>query len=516
MADTHVVGIDIGTTGAKAAVFALDGRLVSSAYTEYACVYPRPNWVEQDVDAIVAAAIDCCRRAVQESRLGAGGIAAVSFSAQRCCSVFVDAQGRLVRPMISWQDNRAHEEVEEIQKRIPADEFYDITGMPLNTTWMVSKIMWVRSHEPENWKRVSKVVQLQDYALKVMGAAEFFDDVSDAGFYGLWDPYRFDWSDRLLGLLGLDRSLFPKPSASGTRVGSVSAAAAAKAGLAPGTPLCIGAGDQNSAAVGAGVVRKGFLSVSLGTGGLAAAYLDTPFRDPNRKAMVDNHAVYGKWQLEGLQAGAAGVFRWFRDEVAALEKESAASSGANVYETLNAMIAKTPPGAKGLVLLPYLASATTPRWNPHARGSLLGLTFAHDRACMARAFMEGITLEVRDMVNSMVSAGIPIEHVRILGGATKSEVWNQMQADVYNRPVQTLKMTDAALMGAALFAAVGIGAFRDIPQGTEAMVRVDAQYSPNPKTAAVYDEIYDIYCRAYDALEAGGIFRALARLQAGD
>ena len=377
MGDTHVVGIDIGTTGAKAAVFALDGRLVSSAYSEYTCSYPRPNWVEQDVDHIVGQAIDCCRRAVAESRMDAAEIAAVSFSAQRCCSVFVDAAGKLVRPMIGWQDNRAHEEAEEIGRRIPADEFYDITGMPLNTTWMVSKILWVRKHEPENWKRITKVVQLQDYALKMMGAEEFFDDVSDAGFYGLWDPYAFDWSDKLLSLLGLNRSLFPRPSASGTRIGSVSAAAAARSGLKPGTPLCIGAGDQNSAAVGAGVVRKGFLSVSLGTGGLAAAYLDEPFRDPNRKAMVDNHAVYGKWQLEGLQAGAAGVFRWFRDEIAAMEKEAAGASGKNVYDTLNGMIAKTPPGAKGLVLLPYLASATTPRWNPHARGTLLGLTFAH-------------------------------------------------------------------------------------------------------------------------------------------
>jgi xylulokinase len=292
----------------------------------------------------------------------------------------------------------------------------------------------------------------------------------------------------------------------------VSPAAAERCGLKAGTPLCVGAGDQNSAAIGAGIVHKGYLSVSLGTGGLAAAYLDTPFRDPNRKAMVDNHAVYGKWQLEGLQSGAAGVFRWFRDEIAALEKEKA---GKNVYDRLNEMIASTPPGAKGLVLLPYLASATTPRWNPHARGTLLGLTFAHDRASLARCFMEGITLEVRDMVNSMAASGIPIEQVRILGGATKSELWNQMQADVYNRPVETLKMTDAALMGAALCAAVGIGEFPGIAEGAEHMVQVDKKYTPDPKRAGLYDEIYGIYCLAYEALEEKGVFQALARLQAG-
>ena len=515
MAHQYVAGIDIGTTGAKAAIFSCDGLLLASAYAEYACSYPQPNWVEQDVDLIVGKAIECCRRAIADSHLNPSEISSVAFSAQRCCSIFLDAKGGLVRPMISWQDNRAHREVEEIARALPADEFYDITGMPLNTTWMVSKILWVRNHEPENWERVAKVVQLQDYALKALGAEGFFEDVSDAGFFGLWDPYAFDWSDRLLTLLRISRSIFPVPSASGSRVGAVSASAAERSGLTQGTPLCVGAGDQNSAAVGAGIVRKGFLSVSLGTGGLAAAYLDTPFRDPHRKAMIDNHAVYGKWQLEGLQAGAAGVFRWFRDEIAALEKESAAASGKNVYDMLNEMIEKTPPGAKGLILLPYLASATTPRWNPHARGSLLGLTFAHDRACLARCFMEGITLEVRDMVNSMSRAGIAIDTVRILGGATKSDTWNQIQSDVYNRPVETLKMTDAALMGSAIFAAVGIKAFADIPEGTERMVRVDRTFSPDAARARLYDEIYEVYCGAYEALEEKGIFRALAKLQGG-
>jgi xylulokinase len=513
MAKQYVAGIDIGTTGAKAAIFDLDGRLVASAYTEYTCIYPKPNWVEQDVQLIVDKAIDCCRRAVAQSGVDPADIASVSFSAQRCCSIFLDAKGGVVRPMISWQDNRAHEEVAEIESKISAAEFYDITGMPLNTTWMVSKLMWVRRHEPSNWEKVTKVVQLQDFALREMGADGFFEDASDTGFFGLWDPYALAWSDRLCSLLAFPRSLFPQVIASGTKVGAVSAAAAERSGLLKGTPLCVGAGDQNSAAVGAGIVRKGYLSVSLGTGGLAAAYVDVPFRDPNRKAMVVNHAVYGKWQLEGLQAGAAGVFRWFRDEIAALEKQEATAGGKDPYELLNAMIEGTPPGAKGLVLLPYLASATTPRWNPHARGTILGLTFAHDRACLARCFMEGITMEVRDMISAMLASGIPIDTVRILGGATKSALWNQMQSDVYNRPVATLKMTDAALMGSAICAAVGVGAFADIVEGTGRMVKVDRTYTPDAGRARLYDEVYSVYCSAYEALEEKGVYAALARLQ---
>ena len=184
-----------------------------------------------------------------------------------------------------------------------------------------------------------------------------------------------------------------------------------------------------------------------------------------------------------------------------------------MYQILNELVAEVPAGARGLAMLPYFASAKTPRWNPYARGVIAGLSFSHDRKCLARAFMEGITMEVKDMLQSMLASGIQIDNVHILGGPTKSPLWNQMQADMYNRPVQTLKTTDAAPLGAAICGGVGIGEFSSIQDGAFRMVKIDETYEPKSDTAALYNDLYDIYCALYEGLEEKGVFTKLAFFQ---
>lgn len=513
MPEKYLAGIDIGTTGSKATIYDLKGNAVASAYEEYTCSYPKPNWVDQDAAFIVSSSMRSTQKAVAQSNLSPKDICSVSFSAQRCCSIFVDKDGNILRPMISWQDARTVDEVGDIAAKISAEKFYEITSMPLNTLYILTKMLWVRKNEPEIWGKVHKVIQLQDYTLRRWGVDGYYNDISDTGFYGLWNPFEFSWSDLLLDLFELDKGILPEPTQSGTQVGVVSKEVSNKTGIAEGTPICVGLGDQNSAAVGAGIVKPGYLSVSLGTGCLAAAYLDSPFRDPNGKSMVTNHATYGKWQLEGIQMGSAGVYRWFRDEIAKLEKLNAEKSGKDVYVLFDEMIATVPPGAKGLLLLPYFASAATPRWNSNARGVIAGLTFAHDTACLARCFMEGITLEIRDLLSALFNSGLEITKVRILGGPTKSALWNQMQADIYNRSVETLKNTDAAVLGAAISAGVGVGIFNEFEEGVSEMISVGQEYHPNEENVKLYDELYHVYCKMYEGLEEKGVFDLLARMQ---
>jgi len=368
-------------------------------------------------------------------------------------------------------------------------------------------------NEPGIWEKTDKVIQLQDFTLKAFGAQNYMVDVSDAGFYGLWDTNKYEWSSKILGLLEIDKNLLPQPMPSGTKVGIISKYISEKSGFAEGMPICVGAGDQNSAAIGAGIVYNGFASVSMGTAGNANAYLDSRFRDPFGKSMIVNHAIYGKWEIEGHQAGAAGVFRWFRDEIGTLEKFQAEKNNQNVYRILDELIVKTPPGARGLVFLPYLASATAPRWNPDARGILAGLAFSHDRGCLARTFLEGITLEMKDILTSMINSGVKISNVRLTGGASKSLVWNQIQSDTYNLAVETLKVTDTAVVGAAIMGGVGVGVFKDIKDGVEQMVRVDQKFEPNSKNAEIYAELYSIYCSIYEGLEEKKVFTRLSKLQ---
>lgn len=509
----YLAGIDIGTTGAKAAIFNLEGKMISSGYNEYTCFYPKPNWVEQDPKMIIEKAMNSIKEAILKSNINSKDIVSVSLSTQRSCTIFIDEKGKPLRPMISWQDNRASEEVNEIASKIDSKEYYDITGLPNNTTWLLSKILWIRKNEPDIWKKVRKVIQLQDYALKAFGAEEYYNDIPDAALSGFYDGNKFDWCDKLLKLFDIDKALLPKPIAPGKKIGVISKTVSEKTGFAEYTSLCIGAGDQNSAAVGAGVVHEGYLSVSIGTAANVIAYLAKPYRDPNCKNMVTTHAIFGKWQLEGYQAGAASIYRWFRDEIATLQKAYALETNKDAYEIINELVQKAPVGAKGLLLLPFFASATSPRWNPFARGIIMGLTLAHNKECLARAFMEGITLGIKDMIVCILSSGINIDNIRILGGPTKSALWNQMQADIYCKPVETLKVTDAALLGAAILAGVGAEIFNDIQEGVKKMVKIDKKYEPIKKNVKIYNDLYNLYCEVYESLEEKDIFKKIARLQ---
>lgn len=508
----YLLGIDVGTTGSKAIVFDLAGKALASGYREYSCIYPNPNWVEQDVDLLCRSAMEACKEAIAKAGIDPADVLSASISAQRCCLVLVDKDGNALK-MISWMDNRAIAEVEEINKIMGAEAFYKVSGMPLGTTWLLPKILWVRNNEPQIWDKTVRMVQLHDYALKAFGSDDYYSDEPDCAFWGFWNTDKIDWDEAMLEQFNLDKKMLPAVYPTGTKIGAVSRQAAAASGLLEGTPLSIGAGDQNCAAIGAGVVKAGMASISIGTGGLATVFMSQPFRDPKGKAMVTNHARHGTWQMEGLQNAAAGIFRWFRDEIAALEKEHADRDGGNIYDILDDMIAASPVGAKGLVLLPYYASAGSPRYDPYARGTLLGLTFAHSRADLARAFMEGITMEQRDIMTSMVETGIPVETVRIMGGATKSEVWNQMQADIYGRPVETLQVSDAAVLGAAMAAAVGAGLFKDITEAAGQLVKPAKRYEPDPEKTRKYDALYAIYCQAYEALAASGAFKSLSAFQ---
>lgn len=510
--EKYALGIDVGTTGTKAIVFDLSGREKGKAYREYACEYPQPNWVEQDAGILREAVFDVCASAVQNAGVDKEEIVSMGVSAQRCCVLFIDNRGEVMK-MISWMDNRADEEVAVLKKEIGMMKYYNITGLPLSTTWILPKILWMKKNEPEIWRRSRRIVQLHDYILHCLGADDYYTDEPDAAFWGFWETNQLKWNENMLKMFHIKEEMLPQVRASGTCIGKVPLGIAEKLGLSGRTSLCVGAGDQNCAAIGAGVVRPGLASVSLGTGGLTTVFTSNPYRDPRGKTMVTNSAVHGNWQLEGLQNGAAGVFRWFRDEIAALEKYEAERDGLDPYVRLNRMIEQSPPGGRGLVFLPYLASAASPRYDQNARGSLIGLTFQHTRGDIARAVIEGITLEQKDILTYMWRAGIRFEYINIMGGATKSEIWNQLQADCYGYPVKTLQVTDAAAMGAAICACIGAGIFKDVAAAVDAMVKTDRTYNPNPDMTALYDESYRMYCDAYEGLAATKVFERIVKRQ---
>lgn len=510
----YLAGIDVGTTGARCAIVDLEGNIVASEYREYGATYPKPGWVEQDLDEMVEKTMEACLVTMTGSGIPAGEIAAIGFSTQRSVTVPVKENGAKVRPMLSWQDARTGAEVGDMLKLIDAGKYYDISGMPMGTTWIITKVLWMRKNEPDLYANTFKFVQNQDAVLKAFGADDFFTDVSDMGFYGVWDVGKVAWSKELCDLFQVTPEMFGKPTPAGTQVGTITPGVAAKTGFAVGTPICVGAGDQNCGVVGMGSIKSGMATVTLGTAGLAILSLDK--RIPGFGGMmITNHAMPGMWEMEGLSNAAASSYRWFRDVIGTYEKELEKQNGKSAYEYLNELAKQAPVGSKGLLYLPYLGTAATPRWNANARSAFIGMSFAHGRSEMTRAVLEGVVLEIRDMMDGWIKAGVTPDVIRIGGGATKSAFWNQIQADVYGRPVQTLKVGESTVLGAALLGGVGAGVFNSIEDGVNQLVHVTGEVEPNMSNHKVYEELYQAYVKVYDGLTTAGAFDQLAGLQAG-
>jgi xylulokinase len=332
-------------------------------------------------------------------------------------------------------------------------------------------------------------------------------------FYGVWDVHRADWNLSLLERLDLRPEQFGRPTLPGTCVGKIERAVAERTGFAAGTPLCVGAGDQNCSVLGMGAIQPGLATVTLGTAGLAILATERPLAGFGGM-MITHHAAPGMWEVEGLSNAAAASLRWYRDVIATSEKQLAAAGGPDAYEQLDELAATAPPGSRGLLYLPYLATAATPRWNPQARAAFVGLSFAHGRAEMTRAVMEGVVLEIRDMFEQWTSAGLSIRSLRIGGGATRSKLWNQIQADVYGRPVETLRVGESAVLGAAILGGVGTGVFASIEEGVAAMVHVTDRLEPDPQRHRRYEDLYHAYVQTYEGLSSSGAFDSLTRIQA--
>jgi len=457
-----------------------------------------------------------CREAVGKARIHPQDIVGIGLATQSGSVILLDAEGRLVRPMISWLDRRSLAEIEEIQTCIPSGEYYEITGrLPSGSEWILPDLLWLRKHEPDNWRRTAKVLQLQDVALHAYGDEGYHEDIPECGKFGLWDVRKVAWSDTLLSLFEIDPAILPEPALCGTMVARIPKRVAQQTGFAEGTPVSVGGRDTILFGVGAGLVEPGIACVNLGTSGVLAAFMAEPYMDASSGMVVNNHAMPGRWQMEGIVPTAGACYRWFRDNLGTIEEAEADERGLEPYALLNALAAEAPVGCNSILFLPYLAGSYAPYWDARLRACYLGLGLFHDRACMARAVMEGVAMHMRKVIDCMEAVGVRIEKLRILGGATSSPLWNQIQADVYGRPCEKLRETrDATALGAAILGGVGARVFRDIPEGVRSMVRVAEQIDPIEGNVPVYDSLFEIFTSAVDLLREGGVFRALSEMQA--
>jgi xylulokinase len=496
----YLLGIDVGTTSTRALLIAEDGTVVASHATEYPLSTPRPNWAEQDPLDWWAAACDSTRAALAQAGVDGGDVAAVGLSGQMHGSVFLDGGDEVIRPAILWCDQRTARQCATITETVGERDVIAETLNPVLTGFTAPKIVWLRDEEPEHYARVRRVLLPKDYVrLRLTG--EYATEVSDASGTSLLNVPERRWSDIMLDRLEIPREWLPEVYESPEVTGTISAQAAAETGLAPGTPVVGGGGDQAAGAVGNGIVRPGVVSVTTGTSGVVFAHLDEPAMDERLRTHTFCHAVPGKWHVMGVMLSAGGSLRWMRDTLCGAEIEVARGLGMDPYEIMTGEAAGAPVGSEGLVFLPYLTGERVPHPDPNARGVFFGLSLRHTKAHMIRAVLEGVAYGLRDSFEIIAAMGVEIAEVRASGGGARSELWRQIQTDVTGYPHCTVNVDEGPAYGAALLAAVAAGTFGSVEEACAATIRVVDAPAVNADDHALYTKWHGLYQQLYPRLE---------------
>ncbi len=496
-----LLGIDIGTSGTKVILTDEDGSIVASATETYPLRTPHPNWAEQDPRDWWAATVAAIQGACGSGGVKAADIGCVGLTGQMHGLVLLDEKGDVLRPAILWCDQRTAEECRWITGAVGgAARLRELTCNPALTGFTAPKVIWVRDHEPELYGKIRKILLPKDY-IRFKLTGEYATEVSDASGTLLFDVKGRRWSRDVLNTLGIPEDWLPRCHESPEVTGRVTREAARETGLAEGTPVVGGGGDQAAGAVGSGIVKPGAISVTVGTSGVVFAYMDEPALDAEGRLHTFCHAVPGKWHAMGVTLGAGGSMRWFRDTLCEAEAAVGRCAGIDPYELITAEAAQAGPGCEGLVFLPYVAGERTPYPDPNARGVFFGLSLRHTKAHMARAVMEGVAFSLRDCLELVKALGVSMEEVRVSGGGARSALWRQIIADVFGAPLVTLKVTEGPAYGAALLAGVGIGVYGSVVEACEKTIKPAGVTEPNPPVVALYEEYYGLYRALYPQLK---------------
>ncbi|NLF01896.1 MAG: xylulokinase [Anaerolineales bacterium] len=499
MTRRYVLAHDLGTTGNKAVLYDQNGRMAGSATVAYATEYAHPGWAEQDPEDWWRAVCDSTRRLLHEADVAPSELACVAFSGQMMGCVPVDRRARPLRKAIIWADQRAVAQERWVAERVAPADVYRITGHRLSASYSLCKLLWLRDHQSEVYRSAHKFLHAKDAMIARLTGA-FVTEPSDASGTNLYDLMNGSWSAPIVDALGLNSEQLPSLRRSIDVVGEVSAEAAEQAGLALGTPVVAGGGDGPCAATGAGVVREGAAYNYIGASSWIALASRQPIWDPAQRTFTFGHVVPGMMMPTGTMQAAGTSYQWARDQLCHLERNQAESVGESVYALMDEAARRSPPGANGLLFLPYLLGERSPRWNPRARGAFVGLTIRHTHSDMVRSVLEGVTLNLRVILCALQAQGAGIEAVRLIGGGARGRFWNQLMADVYGLPVQRMAvLEEATSMGAAVIGGVGVGLYSDFSMA-EQMNEAAETFWPNPADRAVYARLAPIFESAYDGL----------------
>jgi xylulokinase len=476
-----LLGIDVGTSSVKAVLLDLRGNLCAVCQAEYPLHHIRPAWVEQEPEDWWRATCQAVREALAKVPRASERVLGLAVSSQAPTLLPLDRSGRPLRPAMIWMDRRAESEAARLTELLGADEIHRITGNRPDAFYVAARLLWLRNHEPEVLRRTSQFVQVNGFVnYRLTGRLAM--DPAHAVLLQMRNYATGEWSQPLCSACGVEPAQFPEVIESHRVQGEVTVEAADATGLLPGTPVMAGTVDSASAALEVGVVEPGIAAEMTGTSTVVIIPNDRGFTAPALIAMP--HALPGIHLLLGAMVSSGGCLRWFRDQLGQLEVQAATEQRADAFDLLTQQAAEVPPGSEGVVFLPYMMGERSPLWHTNARGVFFGLSLATRKAALTRSILEG----VREM--------------RSVGGCSRSDLWNQIKADVLGLPLLLPRTSVGSPFGAAILAGMGAGAFPDVRKSLLEMIRLDRRFEPNHANHERYSRIYqvfrDIYCHLKD------------------
>jgi xylulokinase len=494
------LGIDVGTSGTKALILGDGQNILATAEAPHELLTPKPGWSEQHPEEWWTATQSAVRSALRRAKVNGRDIRAIGLSGQMHGSVFLDKSGNVLRPALLWNDQRTAAQCADIEQKAGGRAaLLKMVSNPALTGYTAPKILWLRKHEPKKFARCAHVLLPKDY-LRYRLTGDYASDVSDASGTLLLNVRTRSWHTGLMATLDLDPGLFPRLVESPDITGQLTAQAATALGLATGTPVVGGAGDQAAGAVGTGTVIAGLVSVALGTSGVVFTSTDQPVDDLEGRMQTMCHAAPNLWCVFGCMLSAGGAWQYLRNTLFP-EQVAKAKDPGSVYAAMMASAARAPVGSENLLFLPYLTGERCPHADPNARGAFVGLTPRHSRDHLLRAGLEGINFGLREQMVILRGMGLRMNEIRAQGGGARSAFWRQMMADMFAAPVNTIAVSEGAALGAALLAAVGVKHFADVASACRATIRVAETVRPRAPVVKQYAALADRYAVLYQTLK---------------
>jgi xylulokinase len=492
-----ILSIDLGTTGLKTGLVNTNGQVEASASADYPIDTPEPGYAEQDPERWWRALITCCKSLKDSHSRLFSQIVGIGICGQMHTQAHLDSSLQILRPAITWMDQRSSSIAGLINRdRSKKASVFAETQNVATTTYTALHLKWIKDNQPDLWSAIAHVLVAKDF-LKYRLTGEMATDYSDASGTLLFNVRERRWSETMLELFGVPGSFLPEARPSDEIIGAVTGEAARATGLRAGTPVANGSADCSTAALGAGMVESGQVTLIVGTAGVVAACADRPLPDARDRTICWNYCLRDKWVMMGVTQTAGESLNWFRS---AFDKDGSPGQGSgDIFEQYNSAIRGIPDGSGGLIFLPYLNGERTPYWDANARGVFFGINLGTRKAHFIKAIMEGVSFALRNCLETLESLGITTSQIVAVGGGLKSEAWLNILGKILRRPIRTTGFTDTGLVGNMLICARALGSIPSIPEAVIKICAYDRQfYHAHPH--AQYEKQYEQFLDLYDNL----------------